>query len=181
MNRKLVSIMLLVVLLAVVFVTALPAAADEPVNVDPVVGGPYLVSAEDNIHLYYWWWATTPGLVNVYLKGNETTYTLRDAANQIVWSLTAEAAEEYWSDIFKADFSDFFDYPMPHLYASAWEYPLGQLESGTYTLTTEVTYTHTIADGGHVLRDPATGERLLPTPSIYPAGTYVFQITIIVE
>jgi hypothetical protein len=70
---------------------------------------------------------------------------------------------------------------MPYVYASAWEYPLGQLDPGIYTLTTEIVLKHTIADGAHVIRDPVTGERILPTPSIYPAGTYVAQVTIIVD
>lgn len=181
MNRKLAGKLLFAALLVVSIVAAIPAAANEPEYIDPVVGGPYDVSVEDDIHLYYWWWATTPGLVNVYIKGNETTYTLRNAENQIVWSLTAEEAEEYWSETFQADFSDAFDYPMPYMYATAWEYPLGQLAAGQYTLTTEIVYTHKITDGAHVIRDIETGERILPTPSIYPPGTYEFQVTIFVN
>jgi hypothetical protein len=111
MNRKLASIILLVALVAIALVAALPAAAEEHVNVDPVYEMTYQVSTEDTIHLYYWLWTTTPGHVNVYLKGNETSYTLRNAANQIVWSLTAEAAVKYWSDIFKVDFSSFLITP----------------------------------------------------------------------
>ncbi len=182
MNRKLASVILLIALVGIALVTAIPVAADEPVFVDPAYEITYTVSAGDNIHLYYWWWATTPGLVNVYLKGNETTYTLRDANDQIVWSLAAEEAEKYWSEIFKTDFSDFFDYPMPYMYASAWEYPLGQLSPGTYSLTTDMFFTHAVTDGAHVIRDPETGERISPTPSIFPKGFHwVFQVTIIVE
>ncbi len=174
MNRKLASIILLIALVAIALVAAMPATADEPVNIDPIVGGPYAVSANDNIHLYYWFWAMAPGHVNAYIKRNETTYTLRDANDQIVWSLTAEEAEQYWSEIFKADFSDFFDYPMPYVYASAWEYPLGQLATGTYSLTSEILFTRTVTDGAHVIRDPETGERIFPTPSIFPKGTTGF-------
>lgn len=183
MKRKLASVILLIALVAIALVAAIPAAADEPVNVDPVVGGPYLVSADDNIHLYYWYWVTTRGHVITYLKGNETSYTLQNANNEIVWSLTAEEAAPYWSEPFQIDWSEWIDYPMPYLWAAAWEYPLGSLEfldPGIYTLTTTIYLKHPMIDG-HVIRDKETGKRIFPTPMFLPAGTQEYYVTIIVE
>lgn len=181
MNRKLASVILLAALVAIALVAAIPAAADEPVYIFPFEGGPYVVGADDEISLGWYWWATTPGLVNVYIKATEVNYALIDSSGQIVWSLSAKEAEGYWAEPFPIDLSDFFDYPMPYIYISDWQYPLGKLPPGTYTLATEFTLMHPVNDGAHVLLDPVTGERVYPTPSIYLPGTTLGAVTIIVE
>lgn len=69
---------------------------------------------------------------------------------------------------------------MPYIALALWQYDYGMLEEGTYTLVTEWDQRHPVNDGYHVCTDLVTGEPASPTPSLYPAGSGTWTVTIYV-
>lgn len=144
-------------------------------------GATYVVPPGDDIVLLNRWGAKTKGQVQMYLKAYSASYTITNEAGDVVFSLPAEDAAGLWGPIELVPPEDFgFDCPGNSLWLASWEAPVTPpLDPGAYTLVTEWTRSHPVNDGLHTCTVVDTGEPAAPPPSLFPAESSAWTVTIV--
>lgn len=175
MNVKKILLLLILLLLVAVMVPG-ASAEEEPAQIAPYRDGAvYDVSTEQEVHIFWVWLALNPGLVNDYLDASHESYTLQGPGTSLAIS-DAEAAP-HWSPILQAPPEMVgWECPRPLAAGSIFDYNLGYLSPGEYTLTFIRTLDRPVNDGLHVCT--IGGEPLADAPSLFPAGTTVSTLTI---
>lgn len=182
MKRAVVLTFVLAVLLLVAAVLTPSTQAQAPVIVYPYVdGATYNANTSEPIILYWGWLATTPGLVRVYLNHSEETYLMTGPGVPPL-DLDAAEAEVYWGPLVSGPPSVLgLECPMPNLWATFWEYDVGPLPQGVYTLVFTSTFNNPVNDGYHVCTFEGTNIPAAPAPSLFRSGVLVATSTIIVS
>jgi hypothetical protein len=189
MISKMIRFGLVAAILVTTMLLTSPAQAQEPPPLPPTWVYTYPgdgwvdhVKTNESIMMHWWWFAYSPGQVKEFLGAASDVYIITNADGSYKKVITADEARKYFTDPFPANPEVFWNATTPNGYswASAWEYPLGRLPAGTYTVTFEETLRHTVNDGFHLFRDYETGERMYPVPDIYLPGKYINISTIIV-
>jgi len=132
MFKRRASLALLLVLTALVL-GASAAFAQDVFYIYPF-GGTYTPTADEEIHIQWFWLAQTKGLVRVFLNHSSESYALTDS-NGIEWSMSPQEAEENWGPVTTVtNPEDFIICPKPTYSFVGWEATLPELDPGTYTL-----------------------------------------------
>jgi hypothetical protein len=183
------TIVFSVVALVALVASTMPALAQEPVVIIPNCDVPgnafceilFEVSADEEIGLYWGWYAATKGLIRVYLGHTTQTLTLTDSQGAQFWGMTAEAVRAAYGPTQKWDSDEFFGgptCPMPWVYVTEteWGLPLGELPPGEYTLTWRGSFDQPVNDAIHACKPERT---YVPVPSLYRGvETFVKTITV---
>ena len=94
------------------------------------------VSTDEFIVLNYSWATISPGLVNAYIKRAEQSFTLTGLGYPSL-SVAPEEAKLLWGAIFPFDLTPYPHWQCPPVKSGAvanWQYEIGYLEEGVYTL-----------------------------------------------
>lgn len=175
MSRKTMALLVSTLLTASIMAPA--ASAQEPAFVFAFDdGATYVVPEGTEIILGYGWAAKTKGQVRTYVAATRDSFHIQDAAGGTVASISVDEAKAFWGPLFKVPTTLLgLSCKKAEFWASLWEYDLGTLPPGEYTLTATTTLTHPVNDGYHTCED-------IPAPSLYPAGEYgPATVTIIIE
>lgn len=184
MNRKNIFRLVIMTLLVMSFLLPSPAIAQEcePYYISPI--SDYTadgVKACQDVIMFWGWIAIAPGLVREFTNVAQDTYTLKDSNGVIVGIVNPDEAEQYWTQPYAIDPIIYgLDAPMPKMWEADWEFSLGRLQPGTYTLHRITVLTHPVNDGTHVVIDLATGEKFLPLPGLYRGLLSDTTVTIVV-
>jgi len=178
MFKRRASLALLLVLTALVLGVS-AAFAQEVVYVYPF-GGTFSATADEEVHIEWYWLAQTKGLVNVFLRHSSESYVLTGPKG-FEWSMSPQEAEELWGPVATVtNPEDYFICPKPTYSFVGWEATLPKLDPGTYTLVLTQVYNQPVNDGWHTCVWADTGEPAATPPSLY-RGTSIFATTIVVE
>ena len=132
------------------------------------------VRTDQEAHIFLAWLALNRGLVRDYLIASHESYTLAGNGETLV--ISATQTEQVYGPIIEAPPDVVgWECPRPLIAATVFDYNLGHLEPGMYTLTREVTYDRPVNDGLHVCT--VAGQPLADPPSLYE-GTTVSTVTI---
>jgi hypothetical protein len=144
-------------------------------------GQTILVPPGNDIILEWSWLATTPGLVKSYRTAWSASYMIKDQNDHVVMALSASEADALWGPAKPIQPADIgLKCPMPKIWWAWWDKKV-TLPPGTYTLVTGWTQRHPVNDGLHVCTIAETGETFTPTPSLYPAASGTWTVTIVVQ
>jgi hypothetical protein len=177
------ALALLVVLVVLSFTSSSVLAGSEPTYILPWPDGRvFTVSSDADIYIYWYWLAKNVGLVRVYLDHTTETLTLlREGSPTPVFSLSSEQVRQAYSPpSWTPPEWTFWDCGQLRFAFSRWEYHVGPLEEGTYTLVWTWDNEIPVNDGLHACRDAETGERLAAPPSLY-YGAGSSAVTIVVS
>lgn len=174
-TRKHVLLLILLLLLATLTLTPSLSAHGEPVNILPYLDGAvYEIQTDQEAHIFLAWIALNRGLIQDYLIASHESYTLVGNGETIV--ISEAETEQVYGPIIEAPPDILgFECPRPAIVGAIFDYNLGHLEPGTYTLTRVVTLDHPVNDGLHVCT--VEGQPVADTPSLF-AGTTVSTVTI---
>jgi len=172
---------LTIALLALALVGPTGALADDVFYLPPYADGEtFVVAPGQQIVLDWAWLATTQGLVNTFIKGWSASYTIYDQSQVPVFELPASDARAYWGPMEQIPSGAVgLDCPSRNMWWAFWDKP-AELAPGTYTLVTDWTLRHPMNDGAHACTIIRNGQRV-PAPSLTPAGSGTWTVTIIVQ
>jgi hypothetical protein len=175
------QLLLLILFLFAVMLLMAPGASaqEEPVNVAPYRDGAvYEATTDQEVHIFWVWLALNPGLVHVYLDASHESYMLEGPSTSL--SISDKTAEQYWSPVLEAPPELLgWECPRPLAAGSIFDYNLGYLAPGEYTLTYVRTLDYPVNDGLHICT--IDGQPLADPPSLLDAGTNVSTLTITVS
>jgi hypothetical protein len=162
------------------FVPPVAAQDGEAAVVYPCADGEtFTVEEGQPIVLFCGWFATSKGLLVDFRTAHVGTYVLM-SGGQETWSLGAGEVAAHWSAPYQFSAAG-LGLACVHedVWVTGWEFQLGTLDPGTYTLVSDEWLTHPVNDGAHTCS--FDGERI-PAPSLYWTGPlYHSQVTIVVE
>lgn len=172
---------LIVILLALVLVGPGDALAEEVFYLPPYADGETIVVPPGQQIVLDWaWLSTTQGLASMFIKGWSASYTIYDQSQVPILALSASDAKAFWGPIEKVPATGVgLDCPMKTMWWSFWDKPIA-LAPGTYTLVTDWTLRHPVTDGIHACTIIRNGQRV-PPPSLTPAGSGTWTVTIVVQ
>jgi hypothetical protein len=144
--RKIVGTSLLV-LVAIAMLTMSALAQGEDVNVVPYRWDPgYTVYSDQNIILTAGWSACRRGAVQNFLTATNLSWSLNGEG----LNLSGEDTNEYWSHLFTVPPVDTssacMGAPLEEIWSTAWNYPIGQLPPGEYTVNFSWWLDHPVTD-----------------------------------
>lgn len=176
-TRKHLLLLTILLLLATLTLTPGISANGEPVNILPYIDGAvYEIRTDQEAHIFLAWVALSPGLVQEYLNASHESYTLVGNGETVAIS-DAETKQTYGPIIEAPPEILGLECPRPLVAGTIFDYTLGHLEPGTYTLTRTATLDHPVNDAFHVCT--FAGQPAANTPSLYE-GTRVSTVTILV-
>ena len=151
------------------------------VRVFPFAGEQVTLEQGEQIQLFWFWSATTKGLVRVYLNHYSASIAVIDEDGVTVWSMSPEEADQYWGPIetFPVPPGGDWDCAKPTGSSVGWEYTIPlNLSPGDYTLVLTERFEQPVNDGWHTCT--WMGEPGAPTPSLY-RGTASYETMITVN
>jgi hypothetical protein len=181
--RKKTAITALLVL-TVLALGASSAFAQGVVRVYPFSGEPVTIEEDEQIQLFWFWAATTKGLVRVYLNHFSASIALVDKYGVPVWSMSPEEADLYWGPIetWPIEPGGDWDCAKPTTSSVGWEYTIPRppnLRPGEdYTLVFTERFDQPVNDGWHTCT--WMGVKDVPPPSLY-RGTNTYETIITVK
>jgi len=156
------------------------AFAQGVVPVYPFSGEPVTIEKGDQIQVFWYWSATTKGLVRVYLSHHSVSMALTDEDGEPVWSMSPEEANRHWGPIetFPLPAGGDWDCAKPTGSSVYWGYTIPlSLDPGIYFLVVNESLDQPVNDGWHTCT--WLGEQAVPPPSLYRGtSTSVTMITV---
>jgi hypothetical protein len=165
MRKNPIAMLIVVLLGAVIFV--LPVSAQADIIVFPISFRYYEADVTDSIAIRWSWVSAAPGLARIFGDSGYVDYTLIDADGNVVWSLSRDEADLYWSEMWsRPDESLNIMCPSGKVYGYSWYMELGSLDAGIYTLITNLGTTKPVNDGFHTCTY-LDGTPYAPPPSLF--------------
>lgn len=179
MFRRSMTVLVTLVLSLALAVPTVSAQETDSAYVYPCADGEtFTLEADQEIVLFCGWFATSKGLLESFLTGHGGTYELT-SGGQKVWSMDPEGVAAHWSSPYPVPAADLgLECVHEDVWVTGWEFALGTLEPGTYTLVSDEWLTHPVNDGVHTC---SSGGERVSAPSLYWTGPlYHSEVTIVV-
>lgn len=152
-------------------------------------GCTYEVTTADVIVFNDGWAAGTPGLLKEYLKASHTSLVLTNDETHEGFSLSDTQIAGLYGAIGHGPPDEVMWWPglacpMPNLYYNDWQYVVGSLPAGHYTLVETWTLGHPVNDVFHTCTAPDEDGNIVPItppPSLYWPGTTIATVHIVVS
>ncbi|MCB0003608.1 MAG: hypothetical protein KDG58_12240 [Anaerolineae bacterium] len=185
--RKLIQSVVIASMLILLIVVPAAAQPPDPVDIwpypnpDPASGGVWTVPENYPVRLIWAWAAKTKGLVRVFQNASSHSYQIIDTdTGDVVYEVLPGAGDSLWGAPVLVDPADWgWDCHGGRVWFTWWEFTFPDgLPEGNYALEITETFSHPVNDGYHTCSDLVTGQQLAGPPSLYPAGTSTWGVSV---
>lgn len=149
--------MILALVLLLLIPSTVTLAKNDPVYINPQFGGEITVSSTDEVIIEWLWFACSKGLVNDFLDSANIGLFI----NEVMVDKAYKQSNSYWSTRTKTSvdediFAEHCVWDVDSSWSVNWEYSLGKLDPGSYSINTIVDFSFPVIDGLDVY--PTYGE-----------------------